>query len=244
MKKILLEVTEDQASLLISVLDHHCSYLSTRMMQQLFGAMDTHAVKAKYADLIAVLMKQRNEGQADLAAKHGQSVATLRDQLHLLDKAMGMIKGAKVSILGSNPILYGEVLNRGSNAVAQSIANEIAQGGRDFADRLEKAIERKSPEEVALTCCATGSEAAGRSWTTNIDIMVNGRKVTLDGDVLTYEKAVELAATGRKAVHSVVYGHRVPFNSLPGERDGMLYPGKSVKATIGMVVTAVVTGDA
>jgi hypothetical protein len=79
-----------------------------------------------------------------------------------------------------------------------------------------------------------------------ITVKINGTDFEVEGGWLTYERIVELADTqwGKEALHSVVYSHRLPFDQLPGERNGILSPGKRVVPTQGMVIDAVVTGAA
>jgi hypothetical protein len=96
-----------------------------------------------------------------------------------------------------------------------------------------------------------------------VQIVLNG--VAMDifpktGEVeLTYEDIVRMAVNQDRMVRgqtvlkpgdelphlSVVYHHRVSFEQLPGERDGSMHKGcKPVKATPGMVINAVHTGNA
>lgn len=79
-----------------------------------------------------------------------------------------------------------------------------------------------------------------------MEITINAKKVTVEGVRITYDQVVALAATqwGTAATHSVTYRHRVPFEKLPGERDGILSPGQSVPLSEGMVINAVVTSGA
>ena len=74
-----------------------------------------------------------------------------------------------------------------------------------------------------------------------VSITVNARKVHLDSDRLSYEKAVELADTKRKGLHTVTY--HCPKGSL-WKDEGFIMPGQDVKVVDGTHVTAVVTDQA
>lgn len=77
-------------------------------------------------------------------------------------------------------------------------------------------------------------------------IKINGKDMEVSESALTYQQIVDLADTsrGKSALHSIMYGHRVPFNQLPGERSGMVCPGQSVPVTEGMHIEAIVTDSA
>lgn len=95
-------------------------------------------------------------------------------------------------------------------------------------------------KEEPIVFTSTGTVVDGvRPVVLTTDIMVNGRKHTIAGEVLTYEKAVELANShwGPNVLHTVVYWVP-PSSDTP--RQGALTPGKCVKAEPGMRVTAVV----
>lgn len=79
-----------------------------------------------------------------------------------------------------------------------------------------------------------------------MNITINGKPIVTEESVLTYERIVDLADTqwGKTALHSITYSHMVPFTELPGERSGMVAPGKSVPVSAGMTICAVVTGYA
>jgi hypothetical protein len=74
--------------------------------------------------------------------------------------------------------------------------------------------------------------------------------------VLTYEQIVRMALFQDNPHTSMLrtdsdlpmltctYRHRVPFEQLPGERDGSLYKGKSVECTPGMVINCMDTSNA
>jgi hypothetical protein len=100
---------------------------------------------------------------------------------------------------------------------------------------------------------------------TSRKVNLNGEEVEVpvtDGEcVLTYDDVILMAVNqfrrqrGSPPVDpsepfpmphlSVVYHHRVPFEQLPGERDGSLWLGsKPVKVTNGMVINAVNTSGA
>jgi len=93
-----------------------------------------------------------------------------------------------------------------------------------------------------------------------VDIIVNTETVTLyprDGkiDDLTYEQIIRMAcdqidkSKGRLVKPpdykfpdmSVTYRHKVPFDQLPGERDGMMCRGQKVVVTPGMIINAYCT---
>ncbi len=71
-------------------------------------------------------------------------------------------------------------------------------------------------------------------------INVNGVDRELLGSVLTYRKAVELADTGRRGVHSVTYRG----GGDPRKTEGILAPGEAVLAAEGMKINAYVTDNA
>lgn len=87
---------------------------------------------------------------------------------------------------------------------------------------------------------STGTIAHGEPITLTTDIIVNGKKHTIAGEWISYEKAVELANTrqGADAIHTVVYWCRRTGDE---RREGSIHRGVPVKAELGMVVTAVVT---
>jgi hypothetical protein len=77
-------------------------------------------------------------------------------------------------------------------------------------------------------------------------IKINAVEYEVSDQPLSYETIVDLADTrwGKATIHTVCYVHKVPFDKLPGERTGMLIPGQSVIPSEGMVIDAVVTGNA
>jgi hypothetical protein len=97
--------------------------------------------------------------------------------------------------------------------------------------------------EEPTTFASTGTIAHGVPVTLTTDITINGRKVTIEGEVLSYEKAVELANTrwGKDAPHTVVYWRRCSGDC---QNSGLLAPGKPVQMLPGMHVTAVVVSGA
>jgi uncharacterized Zn finger protein (UPF0148 family) len=94
-----------------------------------------------------------------------------------------------------------------------------------------------------------------------VEIIVNADKETLyfkDGEPreITYEQVIRIAcdqidkSKGRAVKPpgydkfpqmSVTYQHKVPFEHLPGERDGSLWVGKKVAVTPGMIINAYCT---
>jgi hypothetical protein len=75
-----------------------------------------------------------------------------------------------------------------------------------------------------------------------VTIVVNGDRCHLSEGRLTYEKAVELADSGRskQALHSVTFRR----GGDPAKPEGILAPGESTPACEGMVVCAMVTDNA
>jgi hypothetical protein len=94
-------------------------------------------------------------------------------------------------------------------------------------------------------------------------ININSDKVTIKARngrfTLSYEEIVRIVVNqinkerGRTPFNgpdsdlpmlTCTYRHRVPFEQLPGERDGSLYKGKSVECTPGMVINCMDTSNA
>lgn len=74
-----------------------------------------------------------------------------------------------------------------------------------------------------------------------VQITVNGVQVQLTGgNVLTYERAVELADTGRRGLHSVTYRD----GGDPRKPEGILAPGEATLVVNGTKISAFVTDNA
>ncbi len=140
---------------------------------------------------------------------------------------------------------YGETVEQ---VCASALDWLLEKGWRSETEKLEDglyAFAKAGTSAVdADSAMARGVEIMPRP--VSVPIHLNGTMLVVPKDVLTYQEIVDLADTqwGNKALHSVTYHHRVPFDQLPGERGGMLRPGQSVKVTPGMYICAAVTGNA
>lgn len=73
-------------------------------------------------------------------------------------------------------------------------------------------------------------------------IIVNGRKLSIDKEYLSYDDIVSLGHDKpRSALHSIVY--QGPRNG-DCRRSGMIIPGQVLKIEDGMVISAMVTDNA
>jgi hypothetical protein len=141
-----------------------------------------------------------------------------------------------------------------------------AECGRTFLDEFELAAARKSETKGGTKCAdatyyTTGTLIGSKSVPVETEINLNGRRETIrakDGKfVLTYEQIVRMAVNQKRTefnkfagtdaelpMLTCTYRHRVEFSSLPGERSGTLWKGKSVECTPGMCIDAMDTSNA
>lgn len=148
--------------------------------------------------------------------------------------------------------------------VSVADAEELRKPLEEFLDGVTKhVLEQKAQYEASValqksyvpTYGMTGTIVSGQAVTTSVGLKINARDVIHLDEHITYEQVVEHAHPGffekypdpdplKRPVFTVTYSHKVPWSLLHGERTGSLTPGQKVRCTGGMIINAVITGNA
>ena len=148
--------------------------------------------------------------------------------------------------------------------VSVADSEELRKPLEDFLDEVTKhVLEQKDEYEKGVavqksyvpTYGMTGTIAHGRAVITSVGLKVNARDVIHEDEYITYEQVVAYVDPGffvkypdsdptKRPTFTVVYSHKVPWSLLHGERTGSLTPGQKVRCTGGMIIDAIITGNA
>lgn len=134
-------------------------------------------------------------------------------------------------------ILRGEGVSSGADG-------EVKEGrkiGMPICYSIEELLE-KYPPTTNPTSLPYNPFIIPQPVSLPVEVSINGRMILIDQRMLSYNDIVLLAATGRKALHSVVFHRKTPHPHLKNE--GTLLPKQSVTVSEGLSISAVVTDNA